>query len=136
MNEILYRNDKKRLILYELLMLERKLTKSEASEYKRLKAARTEADEEKRELLKELISGGYVDTPDGMQIGEHTFTSDVLHQRKRITPTGIDLLKKELPSELKEERYKRVRRIVTDIYAVVATLIAIFEFVWFTTLGN
>lgn len=27
MEEILYRNDKKRLILYELLMLERKLTR-------------------------------------------------------------------------------------------------------------
>ena len=135
MDKILYRNDKKRIILYELLREKRELKWGESKEYNRLKEKRNDADAEKRVLLKELLAGGYIAT-DGMQISEHFYTNDILHQKKRITPMGETLLKKELPSELKEERRQKIRRIATDIYAIVATLVAIFEFVWFKILGK
>lgn len=91
--DIHYRNDKKRIILYELLREKRELKWGESKEYNRLKEKRNDADAEKRVLLKELLAGGYIDTG-GMQIDEHFYTNDILRQKKRITPMGENLLKK------------------------------------------
>ena len=97
---ILYRNDKKRIILYELLMMKRNLTWGEKLVYKYLVIKRMLTDKERTLLLNELQEGGYISLIGNFHLYGNVYSSEIRLRKKEITPNGEELLKKELPLDV------------------------------------